>query len=165
MRLVRGASEKLRRTSITAREGARVFVKAETRTPWTARRFRIESHGKRPVTVKADIRREEGRERLIAACRNAGILINNNRRSCAGKAERLDRAACFRAGRQHVGRRFSDPGRSAGHPQASLWPHRQLTSAMVKSPARYGPVDRGANPGLTRCASRSPTKPRGQRDH
>ena len=135
-----------------AREGARVFINGRNQDGLDGAALRIEkATGQRPVTVKADITTDEGRERLIAACPNADILINNNAGPAPGMLEDWDRAIWLSALESNMlapilliravlpGMRKRRFGRIVN-----------ITSAMVKSPAR--------EPALRRCASRSPTK-------
>jgi 3-oxoacyl-[acyl-carrier protein] reductase len=134
-----------------AREGARVFVNGRNQDALDGAALRIEkAAGQRPVTVKADITTEEGRERLIAACPNADILINNNAGPAPGKLEDWDRATWLSALDGNMlapilliravlpGMRKRRFGRIVN-----------ITSAMVKSPAPGMGLSTAARTGLT----------------
>jgi 3-oxoacyl-[acyl-carrier protein] reductase len=134
-----------------AREGARVFVNGRNQDALDGAALRIEkATGQRPVTVNADITTEEGRERLIAACPNADILINNNAGPAPGKLEDWDRAAWLSALDGNMlapilliravlpGMRKRRFGRIVN-----------ITSAMVKSPAPGMGLSTAARTGLT----------------
>jgi 3-oxoacyl-[acyl-carrier protein] reductase len=134
-----------------AREGARVFINGRNQDALDGAALRIEkATGQRPVTVKADITTEEGRERLIAACSNADILINNNAGPAPGSLEDWDRAAWLSALDSNMlapilliravlpGMRKRRFGRIVN-----------ITSAMVKSPAPGMGLSTAARTGLT----------------
>ena len=81
-----------------AREGVRVFINGRNQRTLDEAALRIErATGQRAFTVKADITTEEGRERILSACPNADMLINNNAGPAPGKLEDWDHAAWITA--------------------------------------------------------------------
>jgi len=62
-----------------AREGCKVWINGRTESKLVEAAARIEQQtGQRPEIVVADITTEEGRAKLLAACPEADILVNNN---------------------------------------------------------------------------------------
>lgn len=62
-----------------AREGCKVWINGRTESKLVEAAALIEQQtGQRPEIVVADITTEEGRARLLAACPDADILVNNN---------------------------------------------------------------------------------------
>lgn len=62
-----------------AREGCKVWINGRTESKLVEAAAQIEQQtGQRPEIVVADIATEEGRAKLLAACPDADILVNNN---------------------------------------------------------------------------------------
>jgi 3-oxoacyl-[acyl-carrier protein] reductase len=62
-----------------AREGCKVWINGRSEGKLQEAAAQVETlTGHRPAIVVADINTEEGRARLVAACRDADILVNNN---------------------------------------------------------------------------------------
>jgi 3-oxoacyl-[acyl-carrier protein] reductase len=71
-----------------AREGCSVFINGLDADRLAQAAAEIASLTGRPVTpVQADINTDEGRDKLVAACPDADILINNNAGPPPGKIE------------------------------------------------------------------------------
>jgi 3-oxoacyl-[acyl-carrier protein] reductase len=88
--IVCASSQGLGRACATSlsREGVQVFINGrnEEKLATTAAEIGRET-GQRVVPVVADIMTEEGRARLVAACPDADILVNNNAGPTPGKFE------------------------------------------------------------------------------
>src|SRR5471032_2698191 len=71
-----------------AREGCSVFINglAKERLEAAAQEIRAQT-GASVTPVQADINTEEGRAKLVAACPDADILVNNNAGPKPGKLE------------------------------------------------------------------------------
>lgn len=134
-----------------AREGVRVFINGRNQGTLDEAALRIErATGQRAFTVEADITTEEGRERILSACPNADMLINNNAGPAPGKLEDWDHAAWITALDSNMlapilliravlpGMRKRRFGRIIN-----------ITSAMVKSPAPGMGLSAAARTGLT----------------
>jgi 3-oxoacyl-[acyl-carrier protein] reductase len=129
-----------------AREGARVFINGRNQDALDGAALRIEkATGQRPVTVKADITIDEGRERLIAACPNADILINNNAGPTPGKLEDWDRAIWLSALESNMLAPILIRAVLPGMRKRRFGRIVNITSAMVKSPAPGMGLSTGAN--------------------
>lgn len=106
--------------------------------------------GHRPVAVQADITTPEGRARLLAACPDADILVNNNAGPPPGKLEDWDEAAWIMA--------FNANMIPAAQLIRALMPGMRarkfgrvvnITSAMVKSPRPHMGLSTAARSALT----------------
>ncbi|HXJ34818.1 MAG TPA: SDR family oxidoreductase [Candidatus Eisenbacteria bacterium] len=134
-----------------AREGVSVVVNGRDveQLDATAEAIRRET-GARVVAVAADLCTEDGRERLVAACPDADILVTNNGGPSPGRFEDCDRAAWLAALEQNLlapvlmiravigGMRARRFGRIVN-----------ITSAMVKSPHPLMGLSTAARSALT----------------
>ena len=117
------------------------------------------------TTVAADIETEDGRKRLVEACPEADILVNNNRGPMPGAFVDFGVDDWLAA----VGANMLAPLMMIGPPAGNAGARRfgrivNITSAMVKSPRRHGTVDRRARPHGGQQGN-LPFRGAGQRDH
>src|SRR3954468_19889858 len=88
--IVCASSQGLGRACATSlsREGVQVFINGRTEAKLAATAAEIQRETGHPVVpVVADIMTEDGRARLVAACPDADILVNNNAGPTPGKFE------------------------------------------------------------------------------
>ena len=133
-----------------AREGVAVTVNARNEAGLLATVQAIEATGGRATAVVADIDTEAGRAKLVAACPDADILVNNNAGPPPGKLEDWDHATWLKALESNMlapilqiralvpGMRARKFGRIVN-----------ITSAAVKSPIEVLGLSNGARAGLT----------------
>ncbi|MBN9409825.1 MAG: SDR family oxidoreductase [Burkholderiales bacterium] len=134
-----------------SREGVTVVINARTAETLeaTAREIR-EATGGEVIAVQADITTEEGRARLVAACPEADILVNNNAGPAPGKFQDWGRDQYLEAFESNMlapvlmirallpGMRARKFGRIVN-----------ITSAMVKSPRAHQGLSTSARTALT----------------
>jgi 3-oxoacyl-[acyl-carrier protein] reductase len=151
--IVCASSQGLGRACATSlsREGVQVFINGrnEEKLATTAAEIGRET-GQRVVPVVADIMTEEGRARLVAACPDADILVNNNAGPTPGKFEDWAREDYLKVFEQNMlpavllirallpGMRARRFGRIVN-----------ITSAMVKSPNPHQGLSTAARTALT----------------
>ncbi|MGE0726033.1 MAG: SDR family oxidoreductase [Alphaproteobacteria bacterium] len=154
--IVCASSQGLGRACATAlaREGAIVFINARNAGPLeeAADAIRRET-GAMVEPVVADITTEEGRGRLVAACPDADILVNNNAGPPPGKLADWDHAAWLKALEANMLApilliRALLPGMQARKFGRIV----NITSAMVKSPGPEMGLSTAARTGLTALA-------------
>ncbi len=134
-----------------AREGALVVINGLDATRLTSAAADIEATtGHRPAAVQADITTGEGRAKLLAACPEPDILVNNNAGPPPGKLADWDEAAWIGAFKANMlpaalliravmpGMRARQFGRIVN-----------ITSAMVKSPRPHMGLSTAARTALT----------------
>ena len=134
-----------------AREGVKVFINGRTQATLDAAADEIRrATGADVVTVQADITTEEGRARLVAACPDADILVNNNAGPAPGKFQDWGRDQYLEAFESNMlapvlmirallpGMRARKFGRIVN-----------ITSAMVKSPRAHQGLSTSARTALT----------------
>jgi 3-oxoacyl-[acyl-carrier protein] reductase len=134
-----------------AREGCVVFINGRDESRLEKAMAEIEAAtGAQATPVCADINTEPGREKLIAACPDADILVNNNAGPPPGELADWDHAAWLRALEANMlapillirallpGMRERGFGRIVN-----------VTSAMVKSPRAHMGLSTAARTGLT----------------
>ncbi|MBX3659653.1 MAG: SDR family oxidoreductase [Ramlibacter sp.] len=134
-----------------AREGVKVFINGRTQATLDAAAEEIrQATGAEVVTVQADITTEEGRARLVAACPDADILVNNNAGPAPGKFQDWGRDQYLEAFESNMlapvlmirallpGMRERRFGRIVN-----------ITSAMVKSPRAHQGLSTSARTALT----------------
>lgn len=137
--------------SALAREGCVVFINGRDAERLAQARAHIEKAVGATVTaVQADINTEAGREKLVAACPDADILVNNNAGPPPGALADWDHAAWLAALEANLlapvllirsllpGMRARKFGRIVN-----------ITSAMVKSPRTRMALSTTARTGLT----------------
>ncbi|MBP7565045.1 MAG: SDR family oxidoreductase [Burkholderiaceae bacterium] len=134
-----------------SREGVTVVINARTAETLeaTAREIR-EATGGEVIAVCADITTEEGRAKLVAACPDADILVNNNAGPAPGKFQDWGRDQYLEAFESNMlapvlmirallpGMRARKFGRIVN-----------ITSAMVKSPRAHQGLSTSARTALT----------------
>jgi len=134
-----------------AREGVKVFINGRTQSTLDAAAEEIRrATGADVVTVQADITTEEGRAKLVAACPDADILVNNNAGPAPGKFQDWGRDQYLEAFESNMlapvlmirallpGMRARKFGRIVN-----------ITSAMVKSPRAHQGLSTSARTALT----------------
>ena len=134
-----------------AREGVKVFINGRTQATLDAAADEIRrATGAEVVTVQADITTEEGRAKLVAACPDADILVNNNAGPAPGKFQDWGRDQYLEAFESNMlapvlmirallpGMRARKFGRIVN-----------ITSAMVKSPRAHQGLSTSARTALT----------------
>jgi 3-oxoacyl-[acyl-carrier protein] reductase len=134
-----------------AREGCVVFINGrdESRLERAAREIEAAA-GARATAVVADINTEAGRAKLVAACPEADILINNNAGPMPGELKDWDHAAWLDALEANMLApilliRALLPGMR----QRRFGRIVNITSAMVKSPRAHMGLSSAARTGLT----------------
>ena len=134
-----------------AREGCVVFINGRDESRLEQARAQIEAATSvRATPVPADINTEPGRTKLIAACPEADILINNNAGPTPGKLADWDHAAWLAA----VEANMLAPillirALLPGMRQRRFGRIVNITSAMVKSPRAQMGLSTAARAGLT----------------
>jgi 3-oxoacyl-[acyl-carrier protein] reductase len=134
-----------------AREGCHVFINARTREALEAAAATIQSvAGRRPDLIVADLNTEAGRAKIVEACPEPDILINNNagpepgkiadwsREDWLGAVEANMLAPIFLIKTYVPGMRTRHFGRIVN-----------ITSAMVKSPSATMGLSAAVRAGLT----------------
>ena len=134
-----------------AREGALVVINARNQAGLDECAERIEkASGQRPKTIAADLTSEEGRARLVAACPDADILVNNNAGPPPGQFKDWDRAAWLNAlDNNMLAPIFMIQALLPGMRQRKFGRIVNITSAMVKSPRPTMGLSTAARTGLT----------------
>jgi len=154
--IVCASSQGLGRACATAlaREGAIVFINARNEGPLSeaAADIRRET-GAMVEPVVADINTEAGRAKLVAACPDTDILVNNNAGPTPGKLADWDHAAWLQAIEANMLApilliRTLLPGMQARKFGRIV----NITSAMVKSPGPEMGLSTAARTGLTALA-------------
>ena len=134
-----------------AREGCAVFINGRDESRLQAAVTEIEAAtGVRATPVAADINTEAGRAKLIAACPEADILVNNNAGPPPGALADWDRTAWLAALEANMLApilliRAVLPGMR----QRRFGRIVNVTSAMVKSPRAHMGLSTAARTGLT----------------
>ena len=134
-----------------AREGCEVVINGRDVSRLAAAAAAIErATGRRPVTIAADIEREEGRASLIEACPEPDILVNNNRGPMPGAFVEFGADDWLAA----VGANMLAPlmmirGILPGMRARKFGRIVNITSAMVKSPRPGMELSTAARAGLT----------------
>ena len=136
-----------------AREGVAVVLNARTAGPLEAAAAGLRAAGGVVSAVVADINTEAGRQRLVAACPEADMLINNNAGPAPGKLADWDHAAWLQAIEANMLApalliRALLPGMRARRFGRVV----NITSAMVKSPRPHMGLSTAARAGLTALA-------------
>lgn len=134
-----------------AREGCVVFINGldEVRLTKAAEEIRVET-GAAVTAVRADINTEEGRAKLIAACPDADILVNNNAGPKPGKLEEWERTDWMYALEANMlAPIFMIKGLLPGMRSRKFGRIINITSAMVKSPSNTMGLSTSARTGLT----------------
>ena len=134
-----------------SREGVKVFINGRTEDRLRATAGEIgRATGNEVVPVVADIMTDEGRAKLVAACPDADILVNNNAGPKPGKFDDWDHDAYIAVFEQNMlpaalliralmpGMRARKFGRIVN-----------ITSAMVKSPRPHQGLSTAARTALT----------------
>lgn len=134
-----------------AREGVRVFINGRSEASLRETADRIErSTGLRPVPVAADIATEAGRERLVAACPDADILVNNNAGPPPGKLDEWGHDVWLAALENNMlAPILLIKALLPGMRQRRFGRIVNITSAMVKSPMPSMGLSTAARTGLT----------------
>jgi len=119
-----------------AREGVKVFINGRTEDKLRVTADEIaRATGGEVVPVVADIMTEDGRARLVAACPDADILINNNAGPKPGKFEDWDHDAYISVFEQNMlPAALLIRALMPGMRQRRFGRIVNITSAMVKSP-------------------------------
>jgi 3-oxoacyl-[acyl-carrier protein] reductase len=134
-----------------AREGCAVFINGRDKSRLEKAVAQIEAAtGARPTSVAADINTEPGRAKLVAACPQADILVNNNAGPPPGELADWDHAAWLAALEANMLApilliRALLPGMR----QRRFGRIVNITSAMVKSPRAHMGLSTAARTGLT----------------
>jgi 3-oxoacyl-[acyl-carrier protein] reductase len=134
-----------------AREGCVVFVNGRDKSRLEKAVAQVQAAtGARPTPVAADINTEAGREKLVAACPEADILVNNNAGPPPGELADWDHAAWLAALEANMLApillmRALLPGMR----QRRFGRIVNITSAMVKSPRAHMGLSTAARTGLT----------------
>jgi 3-oxoacyl-[acyl-carrier protein] reductase len=120
-----------------AREGVAVFINGrDPERLERARRSILEAAGAQVTAIAADINTDEGRARLLAACPEPDILVNNNAGPPPGKLEDWDRAAWTAAIEANMlAPIFLIQAVLPGMRSRRFGRIVNITSAMVKSPS------------------------------
>lgn len=134
-----------------AREGALVVINSRNQADLDACAARIEaSTGHRPGTVVGDLTTDEGRRRLVEACPDADILVNNNAGPPPGQFADWDRAAWLNAlDNNMLAPIFMIQALLPGMRARKFGRIVNITSAMVKSPRPTMGLSTAARTGLT----------------
>lgn len=134
-----------------SREGCHVVINGRDPDRLAAAAAAIEeATGRGPTTVAADIETEDGRSRLVGACPEADILINNNRGPAPGAFVDFDVEDWLGA----VGANMLAPLMMIRAVLPGMRARRfgrivNITSAMVKSPRPGMELSTAARAGLT----------------
>jgi 3-oxoacyl-[acyl-carrier protein] reductase len=134
-----------------AREGCSIVINGLNleRLETTAAEIRAQT-GASVTPVQADITTEAGRAKLIAACPDADILVNNNEGPPPGKLADWDHAAWMGALEANMlAGIFMIQGLIPGMRQRKFGRIINITSAMVKSPSPAMGLSTAARAGLT----------------
>ena len=134
-----------------AREGCSVFINGLTKERLDATAAEIRAQTGASVTlVQADINTEEGRAKLVAACPDADILVNNNAGPKPGKLQDWDRADwLFAIEANMLAPIFLIKALLPGMRARKFGRIVNVTSAMVKSPSPTQGLSTAARTGLT----------------
>jgi 3-oxoacyl-[acyl-carrier protein] reductase len=134
-----------------SREGAKVFINGrhEDKLRATAQEI-AQATGHEVVPVAADIMTHEGRARLVAACPDADILVNNNAGPTPGKFEDWDHDAYIAVFEQNMlPAALLIRALLPGMRQRQFGRIVNITSAMVKSPNPHQGLSTAARTALT----------------
>jgi len=134
-----------------AREGVEVFINARTEGPLlqTAKEI-AQLTGAKVTPVQADIMTEEGRGKLLSACSDADILVNNNSGPPPGKLADWDHAAWIPALEANLlAAALLIRGVVPGMRARKFGRIVNITSAMVKTPYPEMGLSTTARAGLT----------------
>ena len=151
--IVCASSQGLGRACATSlsREGVQVFINGRdaTKLAATAKAMAAET-GHEVVPVAADIMTEEGRAKLVAACPDADILVNNNAGPTPGKFEDWDHDAYIAVFEQNfLPAALLIRALLPGMRQRRFGRIVNITSAMVKSPRAHQGLSTAARTALT----------------
>ncbi|MEQ8377413.1 SDR family oxidoreductase [Parvibaculum sp.] len=134
-----------------AREGVHVVVNGRSAETLDRAAFEISSGAKGSVTpVVADLNTEEGRAKLLAACPDADILVNNNDGPPPGNFAQWGEAE-WRAAldANMLAPLFMIKGLMEGMKERRFGRIVNITSAMVKAPRAVMGLSTAARSGLT----------------
>jgi 3-oxoacyl-[acyl-carrier protein] reductase len=151
--IVCASSQGLGRACATSlsREGVKVFINGRNagKLAAVAREISAETGGE-VVPVAADIMTEEGRAKLVAACPDADILVNNNAGPTPGKFEDWDHDAYIAVFEQNfLPAALLIRALLPGMRQRKFGRIVNITSAMVKSPRGHQGLSTAARTALT----------------
>ncbi|MDH5535310.1 MAG: SDR family oxidoreductase [Betaproteobacteria bacterium] len=134
-----------------AREGSIVFINGLDPDRLAHSAAEISARAGRPVKpVRADINTDEGRAKLIAACPDADILVNNNAGPPPGNFEDWSRQQWTDALESNMlAAIFMIKGLLPGMRKRRFGRIVNITSAMVKSPRPHMGLSTAARTGLT----------------
>ena len=134
-----------------AREGVSVVINGLDATRLASAAADIEATtGRRPITVQADITTPEGRAKLLAACPDADILVNNNAGPPPGNLADWDEAAWLMAFNANmIPAALLIRGLMPGMRARKFGRIVNITSAMVKSPRPHMGLSTAARSALT----------------
>ena len=143
-----------------AREGCRVFLNGRSQGLLDEAADAIAAlHGTRPSMVVADIRTEEGRAAMLAACPDPDILVTNNEGPAPGVLVDWDHDAFIVAFEANMlGPALMIRAVLPGMQRRRFGRIVNITSAMVKSPRAHHGLSTSARTALTAfCKSVVPT--------
>jgi 3-oxoacyl-[acyl-carrier protein] reductase len=151
--IVCASSQGLGRACATAlsREGVRVFINGRTQEKLRATADEIAREtGHEVVAVAADIMTDDGRAKLVAACPDADILVNNNAGPAPGKFEDWDHDAYIGVFEQNmIPAALMIRALLPGMRERKFGRIVNITSAMVKSPRAHQGLSTAARTALT----------------
>jgi 3-oxoacyl-[acyl-carrier protein] reductase len=143
-----------------AREGCLVTLNGRNQAALDEAAESIEAaHGVRPDTVVGDIRTDEGRRAMLAACPAPDILVTNNEGPAPGKLADWDHDALLVAFEANMlGPALMIRAVLPGMQERRFGRIVNITSAMVKSPRPHLGLSTAARTALTAfCKSIGPT--------
>jgi 3-oxoacyl-[acyl-carrier protein] reductase len=134
-----------------AREGCEVFINARSQETLDLAVTKIfEATGRRPQTIAADLDTLEGRDRIVAACAEPDILINNNAGPEPGKIADWSREDWLHAVEANLlAPVFLIKAYVPGMRTRKFGRIVNITSAMVKSPSATMGLSAAVRAGLT----------------
>ena len=134
-----------------SREGVKVFINARTEDKLHAAAQEIQAAtGNEVIPVVADITTDDGRAKLIAACPDADILVNNNAGPPPGKFQDWGHDAYIAAFEQNMlPAALLIRALMPGMRQRKFGRIVNITSAMVKSPRAHQGLSTAARTALT----------------
>ena len=143
-----------------AREGCHVFLNGRNQGALdTAADGIAAAHGARPGTIVGDIRTEQGRAAMLAACPEPDILVTNNEGPAPGALADWDHDAIIAAFEANMlGPALMIRAVLPGMQRRRFGRIVNITSAMVKSPRAHHGLSTSARTALTAfCKSVGPT--------
>jgi 3-oxoacyl-[acyl-carrier protein] reductase len=134
-----------------SREGAKVFINGRNEEKLRATALSIsKASGNEVVPVVADIMTDAGRAKLVAACPDADILINNNAGPTPGKFQDWDHDAYIGVFEQNmIPAALLIRALLPGMRERKFGRIVNITSAMVKSPRAHQGLSTAARTALT----------------